>query len=647
MPTGNSSARFTAGLLAASAIGIGAGYYLLGEARSIERQALDRRQAIVTARGLTEVVEKNGGTGDGVRAAATAWQGAHAGVAEIRVLAFSGISLEASTAAIDTGEKAAPRRLAKSEKPFYDRGQRLRAAFETNREEVVARKDEIEIATGDAGGMSVACPVEIDGSVVGMVELQMRAGETAARPSVLIAIALALGPAALFFLLARLLVGNRPLPLALISGWLLVGTLGAMGVHSVSVLARDMKATDLSVAALVKSDAVLAGKLLAEQSLPAPESPSRWDSDLYRKPYGIVRDDGSLDDAKIAGRIDAVGTNVRKVITLLGALALALMLAIGLGFVSRIVTVLFANRRAYYYTLPAMLGMIVLVFFPFFYGIALSFTDSNIYNTSKSIGETWIGLGNYTQIMMDLKVAERAADGALAFNYKNFYWTLMVTVTWTVLNVAFGVTFGLILALILNTKGLAMRPLYRVLLILPWAMPNYITALIWKGMFHRQFGVVNQFLQMFGSTAVSWFDSPVSSFFTALATNCWLSFPFMMVVSLGALQSIPGELYEAARVDGASRWQQFRAITLPSLKPALIPAIIISVVWTFNMFNIIYLVTAGEPASSTEILITQAYKFAFQEYRYGYAAAYSTVIFGILLVYGMIQTRITRATESI
>jgi arabinogalactan oligomer/maltooligosaccharide transport system permease protein len=100
-------------------------------------------------------------------------------------------------------------------------------------------------------------------------------------------------------------------------------------------------------------------------------------------------------------------------------------------------------------------------------------------------------------------------------------------------------------------------------------------------------------------------------------------------------------------VDGASRWQQFRSVTLPSLKPALVPAIILSVVWTFNMFNIIYLVSAGEPAGATEILITEAYKIAFEQYRYGYAAAYSTVIFMILLIYGIWQNRVTRATEGI
>jgi len=205
----------------------------------------------------------------------------------------------------------------------------------------------------------------------------------------------------------------------------------------------------------------------------------------------------------------------------------------------------------------------------------------------------------------------------------------------------------LTLALMLNTRGLRGKTVYRVLLILPWAAPNYITALIWKGLFHQQFGVINQFVQMFGGQPVSWFEHPLTSFATVLATNGWLSFPFMMVISLGALQSIPADQYEAARVDGASRWQQFVHITLPSLKPALVPAIILSVIWTFNMFNIPYLVTQGEPGSSTEILVTQSYKFAFERYRYGYAAAYSTIIFGILLVYGAIQNRVSKATEAI
>jgi arabinogalactan oligomer/maltooligosaccharide transport system permease protein len=329
-----------------------------------------------------------------------------------------------------------------------------------------------------------------------------------------------------------------------------------------------------------------------------------------------------------------------------GALALAVLLFVGLGAASRVGHTLREHRQAYLYIAPAILGMLVLVFFPFFYGVSLSFTDSNIYTTNKSIAETWTGLRNYSSILGDFNVARRTAEGGLAINYLNFYWTLLFTIVWTVTNVATGVTSGLILALALNTKGLAARPIYRVLLILPWALPNYITALVWKGMFHQQFGVINQAIELAGGTAIAWFDSPFTSFLTAYTTNAWLSFPFMMVVSLGALQSIPADIYEAARVDGASRWQMFKAITLPSLKPALVPAVILSVVWTFNMFNIIFLVTGGEPNSSTEILVTQAYKYAFERYRYGYAAAYSTIIFGILLVYGVIQNRVSRATEA-
>lgn len=329
-----------------------------------------------------------------------------------------------------------------------------------------------------------------------------------------------------------------------------------------------------------------------------------------------------------------------RALALAAALGLALLLFAALGGAARTSAALVRHRVAYAYSVPAMVGMLVLVFFPFLYGVVLSFTGQTIYNTSAPLTDIWVGLQNYVEILRTF--AFRMPDGS-----PSFYWTLAFNVIWTVTNVAIGVSVGLVLALILNTRGLAFRPIYRVLLILPWAMPNYITALIWRGMFHRQFGVVNYARMLFGLQPVSWFDEPFTSYLTALATNGWLSFPFMMVVALGALQSIPADLYEAARVDGATRWQQFKAITLPSLKPAMVPAVILSVVWTFNMFNIIFLVTAGEPNGTTEILITQAYKYAFQQYRYGYAAAYSTVIFVILLAYGVFQNRVTRATEGI
>ena len=300
------------------------------------------------------------------------------------------------------------------------------------------------------------------------------------------------------------------------------------------------------------------------------------------------------------------------------------------------------NPTAYFYVGPALLGMLALAFFPFFYGFMLSFTDTTLLNQGASWGERWVGFANYFTILNDFKFGGSGS----AFNYQNFYWTLGVTILWTVTNVILGVSIGLGLALLLNVKGLKGVAIYRTLLILPWAIPNYITALTWKGMFHPQFGSINQAIQAFGGQPVQWFDSFGPSFLTGLATNAWLSFPFMMVVALGALQAVDEDMYEAARIDGASPWQQFWHITLPSLRPALLPAVIVSVVWTFNMFNVIYLVSAGQPSGSTEILVTRAYKIAFEEYRYGYAAAYSVVIFMILLIYGIFQIKATAATEA-
>ncbi len=451
----------------------------------------------------------------------------------------------------------------------------------------------------------------------------------------------------MFFVLS-LWIGERLFPLAVVASALLLLIVGGYGwyVQKNLVLSRIQIEKSVAQRIIEQRDRAMTTLQALSVELSSPLKPSSWDVDVFQHPRGFINDAGQINQQKLQADISGGVSSLRKFLALILTISLGILAFFGLGYASRLYNTVRLYRQAYLYTLPAMAGMLLLVFFPFIYGIALSFTDSNLYNTNKSITETWIGIKNYAEVLGDFNVIKHAQNGWL-INYQNFYWTLLFTIIWTVTNVAFGVTFGLILALILNTKGLAMRPLYRVLLIFPWAMPNYITALIWKGMFHQQFGVINQVIQMFGGSAISWFQKPLTSFITVLSTNGWLSFPFMMVLSLGALQSIPGDLYEAARVDGASKWQQFRSITLPSLKPALIPAIILSVVWTFNMFNIIYLVSQGEPGGSTEILITEAYKIAFEKYRYGYAAAYSTVIFLILLVYGSIQNRVTRATEAI
>jgi arabinogalactan oligomer/maltooligosaccharide transport system permease protein len=638
--------RIAIGLAVATVAVVGIGQVLLTRSLAAASAAESSRASVVTLRALTDVVEKAGGAGEPVRRALAAWKAGHPDLSTVRVVAFDGLSLEASTAAADTGEHAAPRRLTREEKPLYDRGQRLRAAVETNRQEGVARKEEIEVEAVPSGGLSLAAPVEREGAVVGLVEMETARSARTGVPLAGVAALYVLAPLAAFGLLAlavrerqRILLGGAIVFFAL--------TVWGFGANSTVKLERARRASEAAVGKAVAAEAARASAAVGEARVGATLDPAAWDADEFRQPRGLLRADGSVDEAKLAAALRTQARSIRNAFVALFLLGLGLLLFVGLGGAVRLWEILVKHRAAYAYTTPAMVGMVLLVIFPFLYGIAISFTDQTIYNTNKPFWDVWVGVRNYVSILGDFRIARRAADGGLLFNYLNFYWTLFVTVAWTVLNVAIGVTVGLVLALILNTKGLALRPIYRVLLILPWAMPNYITALIWKGMFHQQFGVINQVIQMFGGNPVTWFDKPFTSFLTALTTNGWLSFPFMMVVSLGALQSIPADLYEAARVDGATRWQQFKAVTFPSLRPALIPAIILSVVWTFNMFNIVYLVTQGEPGGSTEILITQSYKFAFEKYKYGYAAAYSTIIFGILLFYGTLQNRLTKATEGI
>jgi arabinogalactan oligomer/maltooligosaccharide transport system permease protein len=626
--------RFGIGLALGLLLGVGLGVLLLAGARRTDARVRSEREAIVTLNAFADVVERAGISGDGVRSAVASWVKAHPAVGAVRVIVLEGISLEASTEPADAGDRAAPRRLARDEKALYDRAQRLRTAVETNRQEGAPRKDEIEVERLTGGALGLARPLERDGEVVGMAEIRT-VGPPPPPPFPVAMVLLYLFVPLAAYALASLVFRERRAPLAFATFALLAGALFLFARQTLATLEADRLATERAVAARATGEARLAPTLPGVVA--AGIDPAKWDTDVFRRPRGAA-------PGTPPGGAERRGRNVFFGVALA---ALALTAFFGFGVAARLGRVLSRHHVAYFYVLPSMLAMVVLVIFPFLYGVAISFTDQTIYNTGQPLTRLWTGVDNYAQILSDFSITTRAPDGSRVFNYQNFYWTLGFTIVWTVTNVAIGVSVGLFLALILNTAGLKLRPIYRVLLILPWAMPNYITSLIWKGMFHRQFGVVNQIIQIFGGRPVSWFDTPFTSFLTVLSTNGWLSFPFMMVISLGALQSIPGEIYEAARVEGASRWQQFRAITLPSLKPALIPAIIISVVWTFNMFNIIFLVSEGEPAHSTEILITQAYKFAFQQYRYGYAAAYSVIIFLILFAYGTVQNRVTRATEGI
>jgi arabinogalactan oligomer/maltooligosaccharide transport system permease protein len=286
------------------------------------------------------------------------------------------------------------------------------------------------------------------------------------------------------------------------------------------------------------------------------------------------------------------------------------------------------NRLAYIYVAPAMIIMALVVLYPFIYNVVISFSNMNL-----SHFRDWSvkGLGNYVSVLKD----------------GSFWYFLFKTVLWTGVNLIFHVGLGVFLALILN-KDIKGKSIYRTLLILPWAVPQYITALTWRGMFNSEYGAVNLILDKFLGFQYPWLATEWGAFGACLITNIWLGFPFMMIVALGGLQSIPDELYEAADIDGATAMQKFKNITMPLLKPVMVPAITLGVIWTFNNFNVVWLVSnGGEPSDTTHILVSWVYKAAFTYFRMGYAAAFSMIIFAILFVFGWRFIKGTRATESV
>lgn len=254
-----------------------------------------------------------------------------------------------------------------------------------------------------------------------------------------------------------------------------------------------------------------------------------------------------------------------------------------------------------------------------------------------------VGFDNFVRAVTDERLA-----GPLV------YVTLW-TFAFALISVASTFFLGLFLAIVFNDMRMRGRKYYRVLMILPYAIPSFLSALVWAGMMNESFGFINQVL--LGGAAVPWLTDPVVAKFSVLLVNLWLGFPYMFLVCTGALQSIPDELQEAATVDGARPWAVFRLIKLPLLLVSVAPLLIASFAFNFNNFNVIYMLTDGGPRDSgapipvgfTDILITMVYKVAFtgQSRDYGLASAYTIIIFIVVAVISIIAFRRTKSLEEL
>ena len=250
-----------------------------------------------------------------------------------------------------------------------------------------------------------------------------------------------------------------------------------------------------------------------------------------------------------------------------------------------------------------------------------------------------VGLDNYKEMFTN-----DAISGPLV---RVFIWTIV----FSTLTVASSFALGLLLAMLFDNERMRGKKIYRMLLIIPYALPTFMTILVWRGMLNESFGIVNQILPF----DVPWLTDANWAKFSVLLVNLWLGYAFMFLVNTGALQGIPSDLKEAAFVDGATGFKAFRGITLPLLLTAVAPVLIASFAFNFNNFNLIFLLTNGGPpiagsiAGETDIMISYTNRVAFGGAGtfYGLAAAISTLIFIVVAVISMIGFRYTKSFEEV
>ncbi len=262
----------------------------------------------------------------------------------------------------------------------------------------------------------------------------------------------------------------------------------------------------------------------------------------------------------------------------------------------------------------------------------------------------WIGALALASLFALLFDVRGAWDTLMASG--DFIVVVMRTVLFVLIRVPLSFVVGLVLALILNSDHLPGRTFFRVVLFIPWAASSLaiLMALVWQFFFREQ-GTINQVLEAFGLTGKSWLADPVTAFAAIVIVDVWFSYPFFMIAILGALQSIAADAYEAAEVDGATYWQQLWNITLPLIRPAILPATVLTSITAFQMFGTGWAMTAGGPVKgagqpgATEFVMIYAFKQIFQTQNYGLATAFAVILFVFLFIVTLYSLRLTRITK--
>ncbi|WP_052198307.1 carbohydrate ABC transporter permease [Pectobacterium fontis] len=275
---------------------------------------------------------------------------------------------------------------------------------------------------------------------------------------------------------------------------------------------------------------------------------------------------------------------------------------------------------------PGFILLVFVVVFPIIFGFSIAFTNYDLYHTPPAKLVDWVGMKNFINIFR------------LDLWRSTFFDVLQWTVIWTLIATTLQCAVGILLAIVVNQKGLRFKPLIRTILILPWAVPGFVTILVFAGMFNETFGVINNgILASLGIEPKAWMTDPFWTKTALILMQTWLGFPFVFAMTTGVLQAIPDDLYEAATIDGASSWYKLTTITLPLVLYSIAPIIITQYTFNFNNFNIIYLFNNGGPAvigsnaGGTDILVSWIYKLTMSSSQYAIAASI-TILLSIFVV---------------
>jgi multiple sugar transport system permease protein len=277
-------------------------------------------------------------------------------------------------------------------------------------------------------------------------------------------------------------------------------------------------------------------------------------------------------------------------------------------------------RLAYLLLAPTTLFLLLFMFYPIVYVFVMS-----LFRTNKLSDLTrFVGLSNYVD----------------RFQNREFWVAVVRSLVWTAAGVAVKFLAGMLIAILLNVRYTG-RKAARMLYIIPWASSVPISALLWQWVYHPEFGLLNHTLKITGlwTNPPVWLGAPLSAFIACLWVDIWVGIPFFALVFLAGMQSVPQELYESAHIDGAGAGRRYFSITLPGLRELILISTLLSAIWTFNDFNVIYIMTNAGPALSTNILITSVYINAFVDLRFDWAAVQSVVTFAILTVVSLVYAR--------